>query len=66
VPTGVAARIERHGLDSTSSIETLQNYPRRFFTMVGSVHQIDTECARRGYKRRPAIGGARRMYRNTA
>jgi len=65
-PAAVAARIEHHGLDSSSFVETLRNYPRRFFTMVGHVHRIDTECARRGYKRRPGIGGARRMYRNTA
>ncbi len=65
VPAAVATRLERHALDSSSFIDTLRNYPRRFFTMVGSVHRIDTESTRRGYKRRPGIGGARRMYRNT-
>ena len=66
VPAAVAARLDQHGLDSSNFIESLRNYPQRFFTMVGHVHRIETECARRGYKRRPGIGGARRLYRNTA
>lgn len=66
VPAAVAARLERHELDSARFIETLRNYPRRFFTMVGHVHRIETESARRGYKRCPGIRGARLMYRNTA
>jgi len=65
VPAAVATRLERHGLESSTFIDTLRNYPRRFFTMVGHAHRIDTESTRRGYKRRPGIAAARRMYRNT-
>jgi len=65
VPAAVATRLERHGLESRNFIDTLRNYPRRFFTMVGQAHRIDTESTRRGYKRRPGIGAARQMYRQT-
>jgi hypothetical protein len=65
VPPAVAAKLERHGLESTRFIEMLRNYSRRFFTMVGHAHRIDTESTRRGHKRSPGIVAARRMYRNT-
>jgi hypothetical protein len=65
VPTDIATRLERHGLESKTFIDTLHNYPRRFFAMVGHAHRIDTESTRRGYKRRPGIRAARRMYRHT-
>lgn len=66
VPAAVTARLERHALDSRNFIETLRSYPRRFFTMVGQVHRIETESTRRGYMRCPGVSGARRMYRDTA
>ncbi len=65
VPPAVAERLERHGLESSTFIDTLRNYPRCFFTMVGRAHLIDTESTRRGYKRSPGIVAARRMYRST-
>lgn len=65
VPAEVAGRLERYDLESSSFIDTLRNYRRCFFTMVGQAHLIDTESKRRGYKRRPGIGAVRRMYRKT-
>jgi REP element-mobilizing transposase RayT len=65
VPAAVATSLERHGLESSTFIDTLRNYPRRFFTMVGHSHRIDMESTRRGYKRRPSMAAASRMYRNT-
>ncbi len=65
VPPAIAAKLERHGLESARFIEILRNYPRSFFTMVGHAHRIDTERTRRGHKRAPGIVAARRMYRNT-
>ena len=65
IPTDVVERLERYALKSSSFLDTLRDYPRRFFTMVGHAHRIDTESRRRGYKRRPGIGAARRMYRST-
>ncbi len=65
VPADVAARLDHYAIESSSFIDTLRNYPRRFFTMVGQTHLIDTESKRRGYKRRLGIGAARRLYRQT-
>lgn len=65
VPPEVASRLERYSLDSASFIDMLRNYHRCFFTMIGHAHRIDTESKRRGYKRRPGIGAARQLYRQT-
>ncbi len=65
VPPVVAAKLERHGLESARFIEILRTYSKRFFTMVGQAHRIDTERTRRCHKRAAGIVAARRMYRNT-
>jgi putative transposase len=66
LPEGVAARLSGLGLDGGGFIEVLRNYARSFFTMVGHVHRIDVESRRRGYKRRPGVRAARRLYRMAA
>jgi hypothetical protein len=53
-------------LDGAGFLHILRNYPRSFFTMVGTVHSIDLETKRRRYKRRPGITAARRLYRAVA
>lgn len=65
VPTEISGRLEHYAIESSSFIDTLRNYSRCFFTMVGQAHRIDTESERRGYKRRPGIGASRRLYRPT-
>jgi hypothetical protein len=47
-------------------VSCLREYSRSFFTMVGHVHRIEVESRRRGYRRRPGVSGARRLYRRSA
>ncbi|HYD49383.1 MAG TPA: hypothetical protein VEB21_13590 [Terriglobales bacterium] len=54
--------LQRMGLDGAGFLEALQNFPRSFFTMIGHVQLIDTEAARRRYRRRPGRKAARRLY----
>ena len=61
---GEAARTaEGLGLEPAGFIPTLRRYAQSFFTMVGEVHRIDLESARRGYTRCPGRRAARRLYR---
>ena len=55
--------VEAAGLNAARFVETVREFGRRFFTMVGEVHRIDTESRRRGYRRRRGVGAARRLYR---
>jgi REP element-mobilizing transposase RayT len=64
-PAGAESCLSRLGLDSGGFIATIRTYARSFFTMVGTVHRIDTESGRRGYKRRPGIRAARNLYRRS-
>ena len=61
-----AETLERLGLNAGAFADTIRNYRKRFFTMVGEVHLIDTECDRRKYRRRPGRPAARRLYGNAA
>ena len=65
-PKDVGESLKRLGLEAGGFIESLQTFSRSFFTMVGHVHQIDTESRRRGYRRRPGIPAAERLYRKSA
>jgi len=60
------AVLEQTEIDREGFLETLREFPRRFFTMVGQVQCIDLESKRRGYRRRPGLSGARRLYRDVA
>jgi putative transposase len=66
VPAGIGRLLARSGLESRSFVASVQNYARSFFTMVGHVQRIEVECRRRGYRRRPGLVAARRMYRRAA
>lgn len=61
-PTSVAATLTRAGLAPPRFVQGVCTFARTFFTMVGHVHLIDLESRRRGYRRRPGIGAARRLY----
>ena len=63
---GTVRRVEAVGLNAVGFVETVREFGRRFFTMVGEVHRIDTESRRRGYRRRRGIEAARRLYRQAA
>jgi putative transposase len=62
----LTAAFEQVDLESTGFVTIVRHYARTFFTMVGHVHRIDVESRRRGYKRRPGIHAARRLYRAAA
>jgi hypothetical protein len=61
-PAGVATTLARRGLAPAGFVDGVRTFARTFFTMVGHVHRIDVESRRRGYRRRPGIAGARRLY----
>ena len=65
-PAEIRASLERLQLESAGFVASLRQYARGFFTMVGHVHRIDMESRRRGYKRRPGIRAAQRLYRTAA
>ena len=58
--------LETVGLNAGGFVETVREFGRGFFTMVGEVHRIDTESRRRGYRRRRGVGAARKLYRHAA
>ena len=66
VPAPIGVTLGRFDLDPGGFVDSVRHYARRFFTMVGHVHRITLESRRRGYRRWPGVGGARRMYRRTA
>ncbi len=66
VPEKIGTVLGELNLDSVGFVDSIRNFARRFFTMVGQVHEIDVESRRRGYRRRVGIPGARRLYRATA
>jgi putative transposase len=66
VPAPIGVTLERFDLEPGRFVDTVRDYARNFFTMVGQVHRITVESQRRGYRRRPGVRSARRMYRRTA
>jgi hypothetical protein len=61
-PAGLATTLARRGLAPAGFVNGVRTFARTFFTMVGHVHRIDVESRRRGYRRRPGIAAARRLY----
>jgi hypothetical protein len=54
------------GLSANRFVESVREFGRTFFTMVGETHRIEAESKRRGYRRRPGIRAARKLYRGAA
>jgi len=54
------------GVNAAGFVQTVREFGRGFFTMVGEVHRIDAESRRRGHRRRPGVAAARRLYRGAA
>ena len=66
IPAPIRTTLERFDLEAGSFVDNVRDYAHRFFTMVGHVHRIVVESRRRGYRRSPGVGSARRMYRRAA
>ena len=66
VPAPIRATLGRFDLESGTFMASVRDYARNFFTMVGHVHRITAESQRRGYRRRPGVPSARRMYCRSA
>ena len=66
VPAPISATLGQFDLDAGAFVDSVRDYGRSFFTMVGHVHRIEVESQRRGYRRCPGVRSARRMYRRVA
>ena len=66
MPVPIGVTLERFNLEAGRFVDCVRHYARSFFTMVGQVHRITVESRRRGYRRRPGVASARRMYRRAA
>lgn len=62
LPAPLVPLLDSLGLAPAGFVRAVREFSRSFFTMVGEVHRIDLECARRGYRRRPGRSAARRLY----
>ncbi len=62
--TGAAGSIlEEFGLSPGGFAQSVRDFARSFFTMVGERHRIEAETERRGYRRRLGLRAARKLYR---
>lgn len=61
-----ASALERVGLSADRFAESVREFGRSFFTMVGESHRIEAESERRGYRRRLGLRAARKLYRRAA
>lgn len=66
VPAAARGALRDLGLDPDAFAANVRNFRRSFFLMVGTTHEIDVECRRRGLRRRRGLPGARRLYLPTA
>jgi hypothetical protein len=66
LPERSTRSLERLGIRSEYWLEVLRGYRRRFFTMVGCVHQIAVCCARTDRRQAKGSAWARRVFRNCA
>jgi putative transposase len=66
LPERSVRTLERLGIRSDLWIEALRDYRRRFFTMVGCVHQIAVCCARTDRLQAKGSAWASRVFRNCA
>ena len=60
------AALRRVGLEPSGFIPGVREFGRTFFGMVGRMHRIEVESARRGYVRRMGMRAAQRLYRPNA
>ena len=58
--------LEQVGLSPSGFADSVREFGRSFFTMVGETHRIEVESERRGYRRRMGLRAARKLYRNAA
>jgi REP-associated tyrosine transposase len=58
--------LERFGIESRHWVETVRNYRRHFFSMVGHVHRIAIYCARVDRDRAKGSAWARKVFRPAA
>jgi hypothetical protein len=58
--------LERFGIESEQWVETVKNYRRHFFSMVGHVHRIAIYCARVDRDRAKGSAWARKVFRPAA
>lgn len=58
--------LERFGIHSAHWVETVKNYRRHFFSMVGHVHRIALHCARVDRDKAKGTAWARRVFRPAA
>ncbi len=61
-----ASLLEQVGLSPERFAQSVREFGRSFFTMVGETHRIEAESERRGYRRRPGLRAARKLYRGAA
>jgi REP element-mobilizing transposase RayT len=62
--TGAAGSIlEELGLSPSGFAQSVRDFARSFFTMVGERHRIEAETKRRGYRRQLGLRAARKLYR---
>ena len=66
MPAATNATVSRFNLEADRFVDNVRDYARHFFTMVGHVQVLSVESQRRGYRRRPGISSARRLYRCAA
>jgi hypothetical protein len=66
LPERSVRTLERLGIRSELWLEALRGYRRRFFTMVGCVHQIAVCCARTDRLQAKGSTWARRVFRGCA
>jgi hypothetical protein len=58
--------LERFGIESEHWVETVRNYRRHFFSMVGHVHRIALYCARVDRDKAKGSTWARKVFRPAA
>ena len=66
LPADSARILTRIGIDSAHWIQTVRDYRRRFFSMVGSVHSIEVYCARTERQQVKGSVWAARVFRDCA
>jgi len=58
--------LERFGIESEHWVETVKNYRRHFFSMVGHVHRIALYCARVDREKAKGSAWAKKVFRPAA
>ena len=58
--------LEHVGIRSEHWVETVREYHRRFFTMVGTVQRMAFYCARIDRERAKGTGWAKKVFRSAA